>query len=95
MYAIRSYYASEALSKRVHTAGMANPRFFFTMFQQLLNGGIEMEAVKALSALAQETRLALFRLLIRRGSLGLSAGEVADALGVAPSALSFHSYNFV
>jgi len=49
-----------------------------------------MEAVKALSALAQETRLALFRLLIRRGSLGLSAGEVADALGVAPSALSFH-----
>jgi len=54
-----------------------------------------MEAIKALSALAQETRLTLFRLLVRRGPLGLSAGEISDALGVAPNALSFHLRNLV
>ncbi len=52
-----------------------------------------MEATKALSALAQETRLQLFRLLVRRGPAGLSAGEIADQLGVAPNALSFHFRN--
>ena len=54
-----------------------------------------MEAIKALSALAQDTRLSLFRLLVRRGPLGLSAGEIADSLGVAPSALSFHFRSLV
>lgn len=49
-----------------------------------------MDAVKALSALAQETRLAIFRLLVRRGSEGMPAGALAESLDVAPSALSFH-----
>ena len=48
------------------------------------------EAVAALSALAQETRLAVFRLLVREGPEGLPAGEVAARLGVTPATLSFH-----
>ena len=50
----------------------------------------EQHAVSALSALAQETRLALFRLLVARGPEGLPAGAIAERLGVAPSSLSFH-----
>lgn len=47
-------------------------------------------AITALSALAQEHRLALFRLLVQAGDQGLSAGAIADALGVPNSSLSFH-----
>lgn len=47
-------------------------------------------AVKALSALAQETRLSLFRLLVQAGEGGLSAGEIAKSLGVPNATLSFH-----
>lgn len=48
------------------------------------------EAVTALSALAQEHRLAVFRLLVRQGPGGLPAGRIASELGLAPAALSFH-----
>jgi ArsR family transcriptional regulator len=48
------------------------------------------EAVMALSALGQETRLALFRLLVERGPDGLPAGVIAERLGVPPSSLTFH-----
>jgi DNA-binding transcriptional ArsR family regulator len=47
-------------------------------------------AIAALAALAQETRLALFRLLVAHGPEGLPAGAIAERLGVAPSSLSFH-----
>jgi ArsR family transcriptional regulator len=47
-------------------------------------------AVEALGALAQEHRLALFRLLVQAGEKGLAAGSIADALGVPNSSLSFH-----
>ncbi|MGZ8337872.1 MAG: ArsR/SmtB family transcription factor [Allosphingosinicella sp.] len=47
-------------------------------------------AVSALAALAQEHRLAVFRLLVEAGPDGLAAGAVADALGVPNSSLSFH-----
>jgi ArsR family transcriptional regulator len=50
----------------------------------------EKRAIAALGALAQETRLALFRLLVTRGPAGLSAGVIAERLGVQPSSLSFH-----
>jgi ArsR family transcriptional regulator, arsenate/arsenite/antimonite-responsive transcriptional repressor len=46
--------------------------------------------VNALSALAQEHRLALFRLLVQAGSQGMAAGSIADALGLPNSSLSFH-----
>ena len=49
-----------------------------------------IQVTNALGALAQETRLALFRLLVERGPNGLSAGLIAERLGVAPSSLSFH-----
>lgn len=48
------------------------------------------DAVAALAALAQENRLAVFRLLIQAGPDGLPAGEVADRLKLSPSALTFH-----
>jgi ArsR family transcriptional regulator len=50
----------------------------------------EKQALAALSALAQETRLAVFRLLVRQGPVGMPAGEVAQQLGVAAATLSFH-----
>lgn len=50
----------------------------------------QKSAIAALGALAQETRLALFRLLVTAGPAGLPAGAVAERLGVPPSSLSFH-----
>jgi DNA-binding transcriptional ArsR family regulator len=47
-------------------------------------------AVSALGALAQEHRLALFRLLVRAGADGMAAGAIAEALAVPNSSLSFH-----
>lgn len=47
-------------------------------------------AIAALGALAQETRLDLFRLLVTVGPQGLPAGVIADRLGVLPSSLTFH-----
>ena len=46
--------------------------------------------VIALGALAQEHRLALFRLLVQAGEQGMAAGAIADVLGVPNSSLSFH-----
>ncbi len=47
-------------------------------------------AVQALGALAQETRLAIFRMLVQQGPAGLSAGSIGDSLKLAPATLSFH-----
>lgn len=46
--------------------------------------------VTALGALAQEHRLAVFRLLVQTGDEGMPAGAIAEALGVPNSSLSFH-----
>jgi DNA-binding transcriptional ArsR family regulator len=48
------------------------------------------QAVTALASLAQEHRLALFRLLVQAGGDGMPAGAVAEALRVPNSSLSFH-----
>ena len=48
------------------------------------------DAVAALGSLAQEHRLALFRLLVQAGPDGMAAGALAEALGVPNSSLSFH-----
>lgn len=47
-------------------------------------------ALEALGALAQESRLQVFRLLVQRGPKGLAAGEIAQKLDVPPATLSFH-----
>ena len=46
--------------------------------------------VNQLAALAQETRLAAWRLLIEAGPAGLTVGTIGEALGVPPATLSFH-----
>src|SRR6201994_3433460 len=48
------------------------------------------DAVAALAALAQDNRLDVFRLLVQAGPEGMPAGEVANALGLAPNTLTFH-----
>lgn len=47
-------------------------------------------AVAALAALAQDTRLSVFRLLVECGPEGMAAGEIGDKLEVPPATLSFH-----
>src|ERR1700687_2606634 len=47
-------------------------------------------AAAALGALAQETRLDIFRLLVRKGPEGLPAGEIGERLGLPSPTLSFH-----
>lgn len=47
-------------------------------------------AVEALNALAQESRLEIFRLLVREGVRGSSAGAIGERLEFAPATLSFH-----
>ena len=47
-------------------------------------------AVRSLAALAQETRLEIFRALVQAGREGLAAGAIADAVGSPASTLSFH-----
>ncbi|WDA42571.1 ArsR/SmtB family transcription factor [Erythrobacter sp. BLCC-B19] len=46
--------------------------------------------IRALGALAQEHRLAAFRLLVQAGSRGIAAGALAEQLGVPASSMSFH-----
>ena len=47
-------------------------------------------AISSLSALAQETRLAIFRMLVEAGAEGRAAGVIAERLGIPASSLSFH-----
>ena len=47
-------------------------------------------AVAALAALAQETRLAIYRLLVEAGPTGLSVGEIGASVKAAPATMSFH-----
>ena len=46
--------------------------------------------IRALGALAQEHRLATFRLLVQAGAEGMAAGAIAEALGAPASSMSFH-----
>jgi ArsR family transcriptional regulator len=50
----------------------------------------KQQVITALAAIAHETRLDIFRLLVRRGSDGLPAGAIAENIGLAPATLSFH-----
>jgi DNA-binding transcriptional ArsR family regulator len=46
--------------------------------------------IAALAALAQDSRLAVFRLLVQTGPEGMAASKIGEQLGIAPSSLSFH-----
>jgi ArsR family transcriptional regulator, arsenate/arsenite/antimonite-responsive transcriptional repressor len=48
------------------------------------------QALQALSALAQESRLSIFRLLVQAGPTGMAAGAIGESLGLPPATLSFH-----
>ena len=48
------------------------------------------DAVDKLAALAQETRLGVFRLLVQYGTDGLPAGRIGEEMGIPPATLSFH-----
>jgi DNA-binding transcriptional ArsR family regulator len=48
------------------------------------------QALNALAAVAHETRLAIFRLLVQAGPTGIPASKIAEQLGIPPSSLSFH-----
>ena len=48
------------------------------------------DAIKSLGALAQETRLAIYRLLVQAGPEGRAAGLIGEELGIPPATLSFH-----
>jgi ArsR family transcriptional regulator len=49
-----------------------------------------MQAVQSLSALAQESRLSIFRLLVQAGPEGMAAGSIGEKLDLPPATLSFH-----
>jgi DNA-binding transcriptional ArsR family regulator len=48
------------------------------------------QALQALSALAQDSRLAIFRLLVQAGPAGMAAGSIGETLRLPPATLSFH-----
>ena len=50
----------------------------------------EPEAINRLAALAHEARLRAFRLLVKAGTDGMASGEIAEALDIPPTAMSFH-----
>ncbi len=50
----------------------------------------KIDAIEALAALAQANRLDVYRLLVKAGPKGMSAGEVATALNLPPNTLTFH-----
>lgn len=62
-----------------------------TGMEMVENAGMDTRtAIAALAALAQESRLATFRLLVQAGPAGMAASRIAETLGVPASSLSFH-----
>ena len=66
-------------------AGIDESSYFYD------SGNVDTKsAVRSLAALAQDSRLDVFRLLVQAGPDGLTAGAIADQLGIPASTLSFH-----
>ena len=51
---------------------------------------MEKKAIATLAALAQETRLDIYRLLVQAGAVGLPAGQIGERLRLPPATLAFH-----
>ncbi|MBV1917121.1 MAG: metalloregulator ArsR/SmtB family transcription factor [Sphingomonadaceae bacterium] len=65
--------------------------FHISIFIESLELAVQAHRViRALSALAQEHRLAAFRLLVQAGEQGVAAGVLAEKLDIQPSSMSFH-----
>jgi DNA-binding transcriptional ArsR family regulator len=65
--------------------------FDISTFIELLECPMQADLViRAMSALAQEHRLAAFRLLVQAGAEGIAAGALAERIGVPASSMSFH-----
>jgi ArsR family transcriptional regulator len=60
------------------------------MFMEISSSIDSRSAIAALAALAQEHRLAVYRLLVQAGEKGMAAGAIAEALALPASSLSFH-----
>lgn len=69
----------------IRGAGLTLPYYF-----DILANMETKQAIEALSALAQESRLAIFRLLVKAGPEGMAAGRIGESLGLPPATLSFH-----
>jgi DNA-binding transcriptional ArsR family regulator len=68
-----------------------DPHFDISTFIEILEQAMQSESViRALAALAQDHRLAAFRLLVQAGEDGVAAGVLAEKLDVPPSSMSFH-----
>ena len=64
---------------------------YFDTYRIIIEAPMESaQAIAAFSALAQETRLQVFRLLVQAGPNGLTAGEIAQAVDALPSTMSHH-----
>jgi ArsR family transcriptional regulator, arsenate/arsenite/antimonite-responsive transcriptional repressor len=72
----------------VHTYFLA--AYCFLLYFDYTRSMEMKEALNALAALAHETRLAIFRLLVEAGPAGLPVGKIGERLGTAPATLSFH-----
>jgi DNA-binding transcriptional ArsR family regulator len=69
------------------------PAFAALAHREYFDNNKNMETISAtamLAALAQETRLAIFRLLVEAGPEGMNAGAIAESLRVPAATLSFH-----
>jgi DNA-binding transcriptional ArsR family regulator len=62
----------------------------FTQYFYIIRNMDLSTAVVNLAALAQESRLQIFRLLVEHGSEGMCVGNIGEELGIAPATLSFH-----
>jgi ArsR family transcriptional regulator, arsenate/arsenite/antimonite-responsive transcriptional repressor len=65
-------------------------RLTFVRYFDIIGHMKTEDAVKALGALAQEWRLSVFRLLVRKGPAGMAAGDLSDRFGLPPATMSFH-----
>lgn len=69
----------------------SRPAMLISILVESWNESMQPDRViRALAALAQEHRLAAFRLLVEAGPQGVAAGAIAEAVDVPPSSMSFH-----
>jgi len=85
--AIQRFRASVARIDRAPSIGTMIPYFYHRGIIKLMD---TRHAVDKLAALAQETRLGIFRLLVEAGNAGINAGAIAETLNLPPATLSFH-----